>query len=258
MSNIEQLFSLKGKIAIVTGAASGMGERFAHTLADAGATVICSARRVDRIEAVAASIVAAGGKAIALPVDVGSTESVEELFNLAEKAVGRVNVLVNAAAQLDFGPFPAVTDESWSNLLNVNLSGAMRMSRAFSERLIAVNEAGSIVNVTSVTGIQVMAGIPAYGTIKAALNQLTRAMARDMFDQNIRCNAIAPGYFQTDMVAGYFETEEGKADIARLPPKRPGKVQELDGALLLLTSDAGSYINGVVLPVDAGQVLQLL
>lgn len=258
MSNIEKIFSLEGKIALVTGAASGMGERFAHTLADAGATVICSARRVDRIEAVAASIVAAGGKAIALAVDVGSTESVEDLFNRAEQAVGRVNVLVNAAAQLDFGQFPAVTDESWANLINVNLSGVMRMSRAFSERLIAAKEPGSIVNVTSVTGMQVMAGIPAYGSIKAALNHLTRSMARDMFEQNIRCNAIAPGYFQTDMVAEYFKTDDGKADIARLPPKRPGNLQELEGALLLLTSDAGSYINGAILAVDAGQVLQLL
>lgn len=258
MSNIEQLFSLKGKIALVVGAASGMGERFAHTLADAGAIVICSARRVDRIEAVAASIVAAGGKAIALPVDIGSTESVEALFNSAEKSVGRVNVLVNAAAQLDFGQFPEIPDDSWSNLLNVNLSGTMRTSRAFSERLISANEPGSIVNITSVTGMQVMTGIPAYGTIKAALNHFTRSMARDMFDKNIRCNAIAPGYFQTDMVSDYFETDEGKADIGRLPPKRPGQVHELDGALLLLTSDAGSYINGAILPVDAGQVLQLL
>lgn len=258
MSNIESLFSLKGKIALVTGAASGMGERFAHTLADAGATVICAARRADRIEAVAASILKAGGKAIALPLDIGSTASVESVFDQAEKKVGRVNVLINAAAQLDFGPFPAISDESWANLLNVNLSGTMRMARAFSERLMKAGERGAIVNITSVTGMQVMAGIPTYGTIKAAVNQLTKQIARDLFDHGIRCNAIAPGYFQTEMVAGYFETDAGKADIARLPPKRQGQVQELDGALLLLASDAGSYINGAILPVDAGQVIQLL
>ena len=236
MSNIENLFSLKGRIALVTGAGTGMGRRFAHTLADAGATVICAARQKERIEQVAAGIIKAGGKAIALDVDIGSTDAVEKLFERAEKAAGgRVNVLVNSAAQLDFGPF-----------------------RAFSERLIRAGEKGAIVNITSVTGEQVMMGVPIYGSLKAAVNQLTRSMARDMFGHGIRCNAIAPGYFMTEMVSGYFDTDAGKADIERLPLKRVGRVEELDGALLLLASDAGSYINGAILPVDAGQVVQLL
>lgn len=257
MTRIEKMFSLHGKIALVTGAASGMGERFAHTLAEAGATVICAARRTDRIEAVAASIVRAGGKAIALAVDVGSTASVEALFDEIEKRVGRVNVLVNAAAQLDVGLFPDVKDDNWNNLINVNLSGVMRTSRACSERLIKAGEPGSIVNITSIIGTQVMLGVPTYGTLKAAANQLTRSMARDMFPHGIRCNAIAPGYFLTEMVAGYFETEAGKADIERHPLKRLGRVEELDGALLLLTSDASTYINGAILSVDGGQVIQL-
>lgn len=257
MSNVEKLFSMHGKVALVTGAASGMGERFAHTLADAGATVICAARRTDRIDAVAASINKAGGKAIALQLDIGSSASVEAVFDAAEKQVGTVNVLINAAAQLDFGVFPAISDEGWANLLNVNLTGTMRMARAFTERLIKTGATGSIVNITSVTGMQVMSGVATYGSIKAAINHLTKQIARDLFDKGIRCNAIAPGYFQTEMVSGYFETDAGKADIARLPPKRQGRVEELDGALLLLASDAGSYINGVVLPVDAGQVIQL-
>lgn len=257
MANIDKLFSMQGKTAMVTGAASGMGERFAHTLAEAGATVICAARRKDRIEKVAGDIVAAGGKAVAVPIDVGSTENVEAAFDRAEEAVGRVNVLVNAAAQLDFGLFPDVEDESWDNLLNVNLSGVMRTSRSFSRRLIAAGEPGAIVNITSVIGTLVMLGVPAYGTLKAATTHLTKSMARDMFGTGIRCNAIAPGYFLTDMVAPYFETEAGKADIERHPLKRLGKVEELDGALLLLASDASSFINGTVLNVDAGQVIQL-
>lgn len=259
MSNIEKIFSLKGKTAIVTGAGSGMGRRFAATLADAGATVICAARQKARIEEVAAEINKAGGKAFAVVCDVSSTDSVEQLFDQAQTlSGGLVNVLVNSAAQLDFSPFPAVTDESWQNLINTNLSGTMRTCRALSTRLIQAGKPGSIVNITSVTGEQVMMGIPIYGALKAAVNQLTRSMARDMFDQRIRCNAIAPGYFQTEMVSGYFETEAGQADIARLPLKRVGDVSELDGALLLLASDAGSYINGHILSVDAGQVIQLL
>ncbi len=260
MSNIEKLFSMKGKTAIVTGAGSGMGRRFAATLADAGATVICAARQKERIEQVAREInKAGGGKAYAVVTDVSSTQSVESLFDQAEQlSGGLVDVLVNSAAQLDFGPFPAVSDESWQNLINTNLSGCMRTCRALSTRLIKAGKPGAIVNITSVTGEQVMMGIPIYGSLKAAVNQLTRSMARDMFDHRIRANAIAPGYFNTEMVSGYFETDPGKADIARLPLKRVGDVSELDGALLLLASDAGSYINGAILAVDAGQVVQLL
>ena len=259
MSNIEKIFSLKGKTAIVTGAGSGMGRRFAATLADAGATVICAARQKNRIDEVAAGINKAGGKAFAVTVDVSSTESVERLFDQAQElSGGLVNLLVNSAAQIDFGPFPGVTDESWNNLINTNFSGTMRTCRALSTRLIAAGKPGTIVNITSVTGEQAMMGIPIYGSLKAAVNHFTRSMARDMFDHKIRCNAIAPGYFQTEMVSGYFETDAGKADIQRLPLKRVGDVSELDGPLLLLASDAGSYINGAVLSVDAGQVIQLL
>lgn len=257
MSNIEKLFSLKGKVALVTGAASGMGERFAHTLADAGATVICAARRADRIEQVAASIIKAGGKAIAIPLDVGSGSSVEAVFDRAEQVVGRVNVLINAAAQVDFGLFPDVKDENWDNLINVNLSGVMRTARTFAQRLIKASEPGAIVNITSIIGTQVMLGVPTYGTLKAATNHLTKSIARDMFGTGIRCNAIAPGYFYTEMVAEYFESDAGKADLERHPLKRLGRVEELDGALLLLASDASSFINGVILSVDAGQVIQL-
>ncbi len=258
MSNIEKLFSLKGKIALVTGAGSGMGRRFANTLADAGAKVICVARQLDRLEQVVAEIRKAGGEAVAINADVGSTANVVQLFDRAEKAFGeRVNILVNSAAQLDFGLFPDVKDENWDNLINVNLSGVMRTCRTFSERLIKAGEQGAIVNITSIIGTQVMLGVPTYGTLKAATNQLTRSMARDMFQRGIRCNAIAPGYFNTEMVSGYFETDMGRADIERHPMQRLGRVEELDGALLLLTSDASSYINGMILSVDGGQVIQL-
>jgi NAD(P)-dependent dehydrogenase (short-subunit alcohol dehydrogenase family) len=257
MSQIEKLFSLKGKVALVTGAGSGMGRRFASTLSDAGAKVICVARQLDRLEKVVAEIRDAGGEAVAIDGDVGSTAGVEQLFDRAEKAYGRVNVLVNSAAQLDFGLFPDIKDENWENLINVNLSGIMRTCRSFSVRLIKAGEKGAIVNITSIIGTQVMLGVPTYGTLKAAANQLTRSMARDMFPHGIRCNAIAPGYFKTEMVSGYFDTDAGKADIQLHPMKRLGRVEELDGALLLLASDASGYINGAILSVDGGQVIQL-
>jgi NAD(P)-dependent dehydrogenase (short-subunit alcohol dehydrogenase family) len=251
------MFSLEGKTAIVTGAGSGMGASFAQTLAAAGAKVICGGRRLDKVEATAASIRADGGEAIAVSLDISDAASVQHVFDAAEEEFGLVDVLINAAGQIVFAPFPDFTDEDWANLVNVNFSGTMRMSREFAKRLIAAEHGGSIVTVTSVTGMQTMKNVAVYGSIKAGMNQLAKQIAVDMFDKNIRSNVIAPGYFATDMVDWYFETETGKAEVSQLPAKRVGRVEELSGALLLLASDAGSYINGAVLPVDYGQVIQL-
>lgn len=256
-SRIESLFSVQGKVALVTGAGTGMGRQFAHTLAEAGARVVCVARNQARLEAVASSIRDAGGEAVAVAGDVGSTAGVEAVFDAAEQAFGRVNVLVNCAAQVDFGLFPDVKDENWEALLNVNFTGMMRTCRSFSRRLIAAGEPGAIVNITSIIGEQVIPGIPTYGTLKAAAIQLTRSMAVDLNGQGIRVNAISPGYFQTEMAASLFESEAGKALIERHPLKRLGQVEELDGPLLLLASDASSHMNGAVVTVDAGHSVYL-
>ncbi|MCC2655260.1 MAG: putative dehydrogenase like [Panacagrimonas sp.] len=254
---LEQLFSLKGKVALVTGAGTGMGRRFSQTLAEAGAKVVCVARNRERLEEVAEAIRADGGAAVAVAGDVGDSASVEAIFDQAEQAFGRVNLLVNSAAQVDFGVFPDVKDENWQTLINVNLSGIMRTCRSFSRRLIAAREPGAIVNITSIIGTQVMGGVPAYGTLKAAANQLTRSMAKDLFEHRIRVNALAPGYFQTEMSAPLWDTDAGKAAIERHPLKRTGRVEELDGPLLLLASDASAHVNGAVLTVDAGHSIQL-
>jgi NAD(P)-dependent dehydrogenase (short-subunit alcohol dehydrogenase family) len=257
MNHDENLFSLQGKIALVTGAGTGMGRRFASTLARAGAQVVCVARNLERLESVAAGIRASGGQAVAVSGDVGSSEAVEAMFDAAERAYGRVNVLVNCAAQVDFGLFPDIKDENWEALFNVNLSGMMRTCRSFSRRLIAAGEPGSIVNITSIIGTQVMAGVPTYCTFKAAANQLTRSMARDLFGKGIRVNAIAPGYFETEMAAPLFDSDQGRSLVARHPLQRLGRVEELDGPLLLLASDASCHMNGSVVTVDAGHSVQL-
>lgn len=257
MSNLEKLFSLQGKIALVTGAGTGMGRRFAGTLASAGAKVVCVARNAERLEQAAAAIRKEGGQAVAVAGDVGSSDSVEAMFDAAERAYGRVNLLVNSAAQVDFGLFPDVKDENWANLINVNLSGTMRTCRSFARRLVAAGEPGTIVNVTSIIGDVVLMGVPTYGTLKAAANQLTRSIARDMAGQGIRANAIAPGYFDTEMSSALFDTEPGRALVARHPLGRLGRVEELDGPLLLLASDASSHMNGAILTVDAGHSIQL-
>ena len=254
---IEQMFSLKGKIALVTGAGTGMGRQFSHTLAEAGAKVVCVARDLKRLEAVAADIRKDGGEAVAVAGDVGSTAGVAQIFDQAEKAFGRINLLVNCAAQVDFGMFPQVKDESWDTLVNVNFTGIMRMCRTFSERLIAAGKPGTIVNITSIIGGQVIPGIPTYGTLKAATIQLTRSMAVDMIAHGIRVNALSPGYFQTEMASALFDSESGKALIERHPLKRLGRVEELDGPLLLLASDASGHMNGSVVTVDAGHSVLL-
>lgn len=256
--SIDTLFSLKGKTALVTGAGTGMGKRFVTTLAAAGARVVCVARNAERLEHVAAAIRKDGGDAVAVAGDVGSTEAVEAIFDAAEKACGgRINVLVNCAAQVDFGLFPDLKDENWENLINVNLSGMMRTCRSFSRRLIAAGEPGAIVNITSIIGTQVMAGVPTYCTLKAAANQLTKSMARDLFGHNIRVNAIAPGYFETEMAAPLFDSDIGKSYVERHPLQRLGHVEELDGPLLLLASDASRHMNGSIVTVDAGHSIQL-
>lgn len=257
MNEIAELFSMKGKVALVTGAASGMGERFAHTLAKAGAKVICAARRVDRIEKVAAAINRAGGQAVAVPIDITGRDSVIAGFEAAAQAFGLIDVLINNAGQLSFESIPNIDEDSWQNLIDVNMTGTLRMTQEFSRRLIAAKQPGVIVNISSITGMGVMRGLTPYGCVKAALNHLTKQTAADLLDHGIRCNAIAPGYFHTEMSADVFATDAGKAIQAGLPPKRAGNVEELDGAPLLLASGASSYINGAVLPVDAAHVVLL-
>ena len=257
MSRIQQLFSLEGRTALVTGAGTGMGKRFAATLAQAGARVVCVARNADRLEQVAKAIRDDGGEAFAVAGDVGSADGVEAIFEAAERAAGRINLLVNSAAQVDFGPFPDVDDQAWETLIRVNLSGMMRTCRSFSRRLISAGEGGAIINITSIIGGQVLPAVPTYGTLKAAAIQLTRSMAVDLIAHGIRVNAISPGYFQTEMAASLFDSEAGQALIQRHPLKRLGQVEELDGPLLLLASDAASHMNGAVVTVDAGHSVML-
>ena len=257
MSKALERFSLKGRVALVTGASSGMGQHFVQTLADAGAKVICAARRKDAVEVEAKKIRDGGGEAVAVELDIGSTDSVTHAFDEAEKAFGTIDLLVNNAGQIVFAPFPDISDEQWNNLINVNLSGCMRMSREFSKRLIAAKKPGCIVNITSITGQQTKPYLSIYGTAKAALIHFTKQLAIDLLPYNIRANSIAPGYFRTAMVDWYFDSPEGKLEVENLPAKRVGLLEELDGPLLLLASEAGSYLNGVILPVDYGHVVRI-
>jgi len=250
-------FSLAGRVALVTGASSGFGARFAQVLAEAGASVACVARRADRVEAIAQGIEAAGGKAFACAMDVTDGGSIRAGFDAIEAALGVVDVLVNNAGLSDPAPFPEMSDAQWSSVLDVNLSAPFHVSREMSRRLIARNRGGSIIHIASILGHLAKAAFINYGTTKAALIHMTQYMALDLLPHGIRVNAIAPGYFPTDMTNPFFESEPGRREVEALPPKRLGRLDELDGPLLLLASEASSYMNATVLTVDYGHSVRL-
>jgi NAD(P)-dependent dehydrogenase (short-subunit alcohol dehydrogenase family) len=257
MAAVADRFSMAGKTALVTGASSGFGVHFSRVLAEAGARVVCAARRKDRLDAVVKEIAAAGGEAVAVELDLTQVDSVRSAFDAGEAAFGQIDVLVNNAGQITFEPFPNISDEHWEQIINTNLSGTFRVSREFSSRLIEAGRPGAIVTISSITGMLAKDFLAGYGSTKAALIQLTKQMALDLLPHKIRSNAIAPGYFLTEMVDWYFESPEGKAEIPHLPGGRLGEFHELDGALLLLASDASSFMNGAIIPVDNGHVIKL-
>jgi len=256
-ASIAQKFSLAGRVALVTGASSGFGAHFAAVLAQAGARVACVARRADRVEAVAQSIRDAGGEAFACAMDVTDAESIRCGFDAVDAALGTVDVLVNNAGLSAPAVFPEMSDAQWTSVLEVNLTAPYRVSREMSQRLIAKRQPGSIINIASILGHLAKAMFINYGTTKGALIHMTQYMALDLLPHGIRVNAIAPGYFPTDMTNPFFESEPGRREVEALPPKRLGRLDELDGPLLLLASEASSYMNATVLTVDYGHSVRL-
>lgn len=257
MNAIQQTFSLEGRVALVTGAGTGIGEHFAHVLAAAGAKVACVARRVERVEAVAQEIRAAGGEAFGCRMDVADRDSIRLGFKQIEAHYGPVDILVNNAGLANPMVFQEMSDEQWTSLLDVNLSGPFFAAQEMARRLIATGKPGSIINIASILGHLAYPAFLNYGTTKGALIHMTRYMALDLLPHSIRVNAIAPGYFPSEMTNPFYESEAGKKEIANLPAKRLGRLEELDGPLLLLASEASSFMNGSVLTVDYGHSVRL-
>ena len=245
------LFDLSGKTALVTGAGTGLGRRFAEVLAQAGATVVLAARRREPLESAADTIRAAGGVAHCVPLDVSSAQSVQSAFDALEQ-VGPLDVLVNNAGIAGVGALLDLPEDDWDTVLNVNLKGAWLAARAAARAMIKRATQGSIINVASVLGSAVQKGTGNYPATKAALLHLTRSMALEWAKYGIRVNALAPGYFLSELSAGFLATEAGKAMVKRMPMRRLGEPAELDGALLLLASAASSYMTGSVITIDGG------
>jgi NAD(P)-dependent dehydrogenase (short-subunit alcohol dehydrogenase family) len=258
VSATDALFDVRGRIALVTGASSGLGEHFATTLAARGAHVIVAARRMDRLERLVAEISAAGGRATAIELDVSRGESVEAAFARAAKDVAAPDIVVNNAGVAHAKPSIDLTEADWRGVLDTNLDGAWRVAQAAARSMIAAKKGGSIVNIASILGLRVAANLLAYATAKAALVQLTQALALEWARHGIRVNAIAPGYIETDMNRDFFKTEAGQQVVKRVPQRRIGQPANLDGALLLLASEAGSYMTGSVVVVDGGHLVTSL
>ena len=252
-------FSLEGRVAVVTGASSGLGVSFALALAEAGADVALGARRVELLEETKGKIEALGRRCIAVPTDVAVTEDCDRLVGTAREELGDVHILVNNAGIAHVAPSHRDDPASFDNVLAVNLAGAYRMSQAFGRACIEAGHGGSIVNISSVLGmVSTNAPQPAYSASKAGLIAMTRDLALQWTQRRgIRVNALVPGLIHSDMTAGITSNEDASASaLASIPMRRLGEADELVGALLLLASDAGSYITGSALIVDGGWTAQ--
>ena len=251
----QQRFDLTGKTALITGASSGLGVHFAQTLASAGARVVVTARRTDRLEALVAKLQAQGHEALAVPMDVTDADSVNAAFDQAEQHWGVVDVLVNNAGIADPVMFLNMTEGNWRSTLATNLDGAWRVAHRASLAMAKAGQGGSIVNIASILGLRVGTALSHYAVAKAGVVQLTKSMSLELARNNIRVNAIAPGYFSTEMNSDYFATQQGQDYIrSKVPMRRLGQIEELDGPLLLLASEAGSFITGTVINVDGGHL----
>ena len=250
-----ELFSLAGKTALVTGASSGFGRHFARVLSRAGAKVALAARRIEVLERLALEISGAGGKAVAVAMDVTDRASVTRAFAGAEAALGPITILVNNAGVPSGAFFTKTTEEEWREVMSVNLDGVFRVGQEAARRMAANRTGGSIINIASLLGFGVIKGLSTYSATKAAVVSLTKSMALELARDRIRVNALAPGYFATEFNEAYLASEAGKRMMARVPMARAGAVEELDGPLLLLASDAGRFMTGSVVTVDGGHLL---
>jgi NAD(P)-dependent dehydrogenase (short-subunit alcohol dehydrogenase family) len=251
------IFSLAGKTALVTGASSGFGRHFAHVLAGAGAKVALAARRLDVLRRLEAEIGASGGEAAAVAMDVTDRASVERAVGEAEAALGPITVLVNNAGIPSGAFFTRTSEEEWRSVMSVNLDGVFRVGQEAARRMVANRTGGSIINIASLLGFGVIKGLSTYSATKAAVISLTKSMALELARDRIRVNALAPGYFATEFNVDYLASDAGKRMMARVPMGRAGAVEELDGPLLLLASDAGAFMTGSVITVDGGHLLAM-
>jgi NAD(P)-dependent dehydrogenase (short-subunit alcohol dehydrogenase family) len=250
-----ELFDITGRVALVTGASSGLGAHFAEVLAENGAKVVLVARRADRLEALKDKIEAAGGQAIAVEADVLDRAAMRRAFDAAEKALGTVTILINNAGIGHADRVIEMSEETWRRVLGTNLDAVLYWAQEAARRMLAAKQRGSIVNIASILGYDVSKGVAAYAVAKAGVVQLTKALALELAFKGVRVNAIAPGFVATEINEEYLKDNTGLT--RSIPAGRIGETRDLDGALLLLVSDAGRFMAGTTVVVDGGQSVTL-
>ena len=243
---------------MVTGASSGLGRHFALLLAEASAEVFVGARRTERLQDLVSEIAAKGGRAHALALDVTDRHSVVQCFDAIEAQGGHANLIINNAGTSNTSPALSLSEAEWDSVIDTNLKGAWLVCQEAGKRLVDAKLGGAIVNITSLLAERVASGAAPYAASKAGLRQLTESLALDWARYGIRVNALAPGYITTDLNRDYLESAHGQKMLSRVPQRRFGTPESLDGAMLLLSSEAGSYITGAFIAVDGGHLVSSL
>jgi NAD(P)-dependent dehydrogenase (short-subunit alcohol dehydrogenase family) len=250
---MDNIFEMTGKAVLITGASGdGLGRNFALALAKAGAAVVVAARREEPLKALADQIVADGGKAYAVKMDVTDMESVRAGIAEAVRLTGGLDGLINNSGVVGRVPLLEQSVEAWKRIIDTNLNGVWAVGCEVARAMVAGGKGGSIVNIGSLLSFRQSPGNTAYAVSKAAVVQLTQQMALEWTEHKIRVNALAPGYFETDLNREFLRSETGKKILTRIPMGRTGELHELNGAMLLLLSDAGSFITGSTISVDGG------
>jgi NAD(P)-dependent dehydrogenase (short-subunit alcohol dehydrogenase family) len=249
------LFDVSKEIILVTGASQGLGRQFARVLSAHGAAVALGARQTAKLKSLEEEIRAKGGRAVAVQMDVTDMASIGKAIDAAEAALGAVSVLINNAGIAIEKLAVEQTEEDWDSVINANLKGAYFVATGVARRMIARKQEGNIVNVASVLGFGVMKFLSPYTISKAGIIQATKAMALELAGNGIRVNALAPGYFDTEINHDFWSTPGGEKLTKRIPQRRVGTESDLDGAIMLLASNASRYMTGSVVTVDGGFLL---
>jgi NAD(P)-dependent dehydrogenase (short-subunit alcohol dehydrogenase family) len=252
------VFDIHDQHILVTGGSSGFGRHFAQFLAANGASVTLAARRAEALKSAVAAIGDAGGKAQSVVLDVTMADKIDVAMAEAEAAFGPIHGVVNNAGVTATKPALQQDERSWDSVIDTNLKGVWLVAQAAAKRMVENKVKGAIVNIASILGMRVAGGVAPYAISKAGVIQMTKALALEWARYGIRVNALAPGYFETELNDDFFNEAAGQALIKRIPQRRLGELRELEGPLLLLASGAGSYMTGSVIVADGGHLVSTL